>query len=63
MPTGGDGYYYFSLYLLVTYDEWGRFNIEINGEMLCTAQTDQQSTPTDEGQAACSAVSYVTEGV
>ena len=62
MPPGGDGFYYFSAYFLIFYDEWGRFNIEINGEVLCSAQTDQQGTTTDEGQAACSAATYATEG-
>ena len=62
VPSGGDGFYYFSLYLLLEIAEWGRFNIEINGEVLCLAQTDQQSTLTGEGQAACSAATYATEG-
>ena len=62
MPPGGDGYYYFSVFLLAVSDELGRFDIQINGETLCTVQTDQQSTPSDEGQAACSAATYATEG-
>ena len=63
MPSGGDGFYYFSIYLLVDSDEWGRFNIEMNGDMLCSAQTDNQSTASDEGQAACSAATYVAAGL
>ena len=62
VPPGGDGYYYFSVYLLVDSDEWGRFNIEINGQILCTAQTYQLETTNGEGQAACSAAFYATEG-
>ena len=62
VPSGGDGFYYFSTYLLVDSDEWGRFGIQINGDVLCTVQMDQQSTATDEGQAACSAATYATEG-
>ena len=62
MPPGGDGFYYFSAYFLVWFDEWGRFSIEINGDVLCTAQTDQTDTPNNAGQAACSAASYATEG-
>ena len=63
MPPGGDGYYYFSVYFVVTNDEWGLFNIEINGEILCTAYAEQQSTPLDPGQAACNAATYATEGM
>ena len=62
VPPGGDGYYYFSVYLLVDSDEFGRFNIELNGETMCTAQTDQTDTPINEGQATCSAASYASEG-
>ena len=36
VPPGGDGFYYFSTYLLVVGGEWGDFEIQINGEMLCS---------------------------
>ena len=49
MPSGGDGYYYFSTYLLVDNDEYGAFDIRVNGETLCTAVTEQQDTPNDPG--------------
>ena len=62
MPPGGDGFYYFSVCLLVQPDEWGHFDIQINGEVLCVAQTDQTDTPNNEGQAVCSAATYATEG-
>ena len=32
MPPGGNGYYYFSVYLRVNGDEAGTFDVEINGE-------------------------------
>ena len=60
-PLGGDGFYYFSAYFVVRYNEYAVFDIQINGETLCTAYTDQQD-PVDNGQAACSAATYVTEG-
>ena len=62
MPPGGDGFYYFSAYFLVRYYEYARFDIQINGAVLCTAYTDQQD-PVDDGQAACSAATYATEGL
>ena len=50
VPPGGDGYYYFSSHLLFTNGEYGRFDIRINGEVLCTVEVDQQETLTDDGQ-------------
>ena len=63
MPSGGDGYYYFSVYFLVTNDEFGRFNIEMNGDILCTAYTEEEETPFDPGQAVCSAAIFAGEGM
>ena len=63
MPSGGDGFYYFSVFLIVTYGKWSRLDIQINGETLCTATTDEQETPGDEGLAACSAATYASEGL
>ena len=41
----------------------GYFEVCINGDAVCTAFTDQQQTASDAGQAASSAVVYITEGV
>ena len=62
MPSGGDGFYYFSTYLLVASHEWARCSIDINGEVLCTVQTEQTDTPNNPGQAVCTAATYATEG-
>ena len=62
VPPGGDGFYYFSIYLFVQDGEYGRFDIQINGETLCSAEGDAQESPTDNGQAACGAVTYVSIG-
>ena len=62
-PPGGDGFYYFSAYFLVRYDEYGIFDIQMNGERLCTSDTEQHDTPGDPGQAACSSATYATEGM
>ena len=49
---------------VVVYHEYAGFDIQINGEALCTAYTDEeQETNTDPGQSACSAASSVTEGL
>ena len=55
VPPGGDGIYYYSVYLLVQDDEYSSFDIELNGDFLCTAYNDQQDTVFEEGPATCSA--------
>ena len=62
MPPGEDGFYYFSAYFAVINDKFAYIDIQINGEILCTAYTDQEETPGDDGQAACSAATYANEG-
>ena len=57
VPPGGDGYYYFSVYLRVNGDEAGTFDVEINGELLCTAYSDlTESSSTDDQITSCSGV-------
>ena len=62
MPSGGDGFYYFSVYLLVGDRKYATCNMQINGDVICTAQTDQEDTPSNEGVAVCNAASFATEG-
>ena len=63
VSPGGDGFYYFSVFLIVRNTEWAHFDIQINGETLCTAYTDQGDTPSDPGLAACSAATYASDGL
>ena len=62
MPSGREGFYYFSVYLSVESGEAGRFDLELNGEVVCSIELDQQNSAGDEGQASCSATTYVMEG-
>ena len=62
MPPGGDGFYYFSTYLLGDDDQYGFFNIEINGDILCTVVIEQEVTDGDALQSACSTATYAVEG-
>ena len=62
VPPAGDGFYYFSAYFVVYYYEFAYIDIQLNGQTLCTAYTDQQE-PFDDGQAACSAAAYAIEGL
>ena len=62
VPPGGEGFYYLSTYLLVQDGEYGHFDIEFNGEKVCTAYAEQRGTTTDEITTSCSAIVYGTEG-
>ena len=62
MLPGGDGFYYFSTFLLVNDGELGRFEIKFNGETVCYAHAEQRGTTTDEINTSCSAIVYGTEG-
>ena len=62
VPSGGDGYYYFSTYIIVQADKYGLFNTEINGDLLCTAWGEAEDTTLDPGPATCSATTYATQG-
>ena len=62
VPPGGDGFYYFSTYLLFEGGHYGFFDIQVEGDTLCTARTDEDDS-SYVGQAACSAATYVSEGI
>ena len=62
VPPGREGFYYLSVYLIISSAEFGYFDIVINGDLLCTAFGDQGDTPLDVGSAACNAATYATEG-
>ena len=63
VPPGGDGFYFFSVYLLVQADEYGIFDIRFNGDIICEAYSEQDDTTTDdEATTSCSAVASVAEG-
>ena len=61
MPSGGEGFYYFSVYFRVKDFEFGFFDIQNNGEVLCTAHTDQEEV-NDDGQAVCIGAIYAAAG-
>ena len=62
VPPGGDGFYYFSVYLLVLQSHVTVFDIAINEQIICTAYAEQLSSSDDEN-TSCTAVSYAAEGV
>ena len=64
MPPGGDGFYYFSLYLRAVGTEFSAFNIELNGDLICSVYTDLTASPSsDEEMTSCSGVTYAVEGI
>ena len=40
MPSGGDGVYYLSTYLLVDIGEGGRFDMRLNDDIICSTFPD-----------------------
>ena len=62
VPSGGEGFYLFSVYLLGTILEESLFDIQINGETMCTIIMEQLETSLDALQAACSAAKFVAQG-
>ena len=64
VPPGGDGYYYFSTYLLGTSTEYGNFEIRLNGGPLCLAHYDQERG--DEIsflQTSCDTAIFAAQGI
>ena len=63
MPTGGDGFYYFSVYLTADAPEVCYFDIAINGLRICTAYSNLLSSPgTDSEATSCSGATYAVQG-
>ena len=63
VPPGGDGFYYFSVYMTVLWNKYGVFDIRINGERICSAwgETDT-SRAADAVHTSCSTTTYASEG-
>ena len=61
MPPGGDGFFYFSTYLVVPGGEDNVFAIQIDNNILCIAYTDEDDNPFQR-QSGCNAVTFATEG-
>ena len=63
VPPGGDGYYYFSAFLTVDGGERVYFDVEVNGEVICTVFSDLEgSFAGDSETTSCNGVAYAVEG-
>ena len=63
MPSGGDGTYYFSTYILLQPGEFGHFNMRLSDDVICSTNPDHGSNgDNDYAPASCSAVVDVVAG-
>ena len=62
VPPGGDGVYYFSVYLLVIDGEFGIFDMTLNDDVICTAHPDHDNGGNDRAPGSCSAIVDVVTG-
>ena len=62
VPPDGDGLYYFSTYVLSDDGEWGRFDMMLNEDIICTANSDHSNGGLDFASGSCSAVFNVVAG-
>ena len=63
MPSGEDGYYYFSVYLTTNSGELALFDLEISGQLLCSAVGELTAiSAADEIVASCNGMAEVVEG-
>ena len=64
MPPGGDGFYYFSVFLIVDGAEFAYFDVELNGQLICTVFSDLTQSSSDNTETTtCSGVAYAVEGI
>ena len=61
VPSGGAGWYYFSIFIVTSCGENGLFEIHINNEPVCTSIGDLDGSGLDVPQATCSAVANTAE--
>ena len=62
VPSGGDGWYYFYIYLRVSRQEYGYFEIAVNDEPKCTAVGNMVDSGPDTQQATCGVVTSLVTG-
>ena len=63
MPPGGDGAYYFATYVTVYEGEWGRFDMRLNNDVICTTLPDHaENGDLDYVPGSCSAVVSAVAG-
>ena len=63
VPPGGDGFYYFSVYLTTNSIESAYFDVEVNEQRLCSAVGDlnEMTSSGDEIVASCNGIAEMVE--
>ena len=62
VPSGGDGFYYFSVYLRLNGAQSATFDILVNGGLICTAFSDLSLSPSGDSEAAsCTGITFAAE--
>ena len=63
VPPGGNGVYYFSIYIYVDDGEWAGFEMRLNDDDICTTWPDHYNNgDRDRAPGSCSAVVEVVAG-
>ena len=63
VPPGGNGVYYFSTYLLIQDGEYGRFDMVLNDDVICSTYADHATSgATDYASGSCSVIMNVVTG-
>ena len=62
MPTGGEGYYFFTNHFTVNPGDIVYIDLRVNGEEVCTMFDENQQTLGDYSNGGCSAVLLLDEG-
>ena len=62
VPCSGNGYYYFSVFFTVNSGEFGYFDVEINGELICTVSSNLTQT-SEFKTTSCNGTAYAVEGM
>ena len=62
VPSGGEGFYFFSTFLLGNWRNVAHFDMRINGDVLCSVRVDQEEQVSDFPQSSCTAAIYAEEG-
>ena len=62
MPPGGDGWYFFYIFMRVDLQELGFFEIEVNDVVQCTAVGQMEGSGLDTQQATCGVVALLEAG-
>ena len=61
VPPGGDRDYYFSVFLTVFGGKFGFFDVELNGDLICTV-TSNLTQISEFETTSCNGSAYAVEG-